>query len=375
NGVDVTRRLSVESDPFTCYSPREYPGTIESTPLDKYFSEQGLKIRIRKETWNSRARTSNDAHFNENKRRRSEEDEPADVAPKNLKVYDSNGNLLTSPQEPSYHSWSNTPPSEPALSPLSMPRVDSRPTPPPPNPPSTYQHSTHQNTQGSAPLNPVTNHSRPPTQSPPLDKPPYPPASYQTVQSPQYRPEVNFPPYSNYRPVQIPPLPEYDIAAHPRPHSPVRYLAPIEAPRDYYQAPPSGYHHPPSQIPYQSDPRLRYQETAYRAPPGSRPYPPPDTYRGVRQPVGGAPSGYPHYAPQHHHPPPPFQHHPHSSLPPPQYQPHLSPHPGSNSHQQGPLSQHSHQGPPPNSHQSAPIHQNQQASQQNSPVGQPSQQW
>ena len=46
----VVKRLHVYSNTFTIYSPKFFPGNAESTPLSRFFAEQGLKIRIRKDS-------------------------------------------------------------------------------------------------------------------------------------------------------------------------------------------------------------------------------------------------------------------------------------------------------------------------------------
>ncbi|ORY02696.1 hypothetical protein K493DRAFT_194001, partial [Basidiobolus meristosporus CBS 931.73] len=40
---------SVVSDVFTVYSPKLFPGMSESTALSRIFSDQGVRIRIRKD--------------------------------------------------------------------------------------------------------------------------------------------------------------------------------------------------------------------------------------------------------------------------------------------------------------------------------------
>ncbi|CAO3591094.1 unnamed protein product [Absidia cylindrospora] len=60
----ATYRCSVLSDAFQVYSPKSFPGMSESTFLTRSFSEQGVRIRIRKET-----RTN---LLHPNKRRRSD---------------------------------------------------------------------------------------------------------------------------------------------------------------------------------------------------------------------------------------------------------------------------------------------------------------
>ncbi|ORZ26236.1 velvet factor-domain-containing protein [Absidia repens] len=49
----VQRLASVISDPFTVYSPKYFPGMSESSLLTRLFSEQGVRIRIRKDTRNN----------------------------------------------------------------------------------------------------------------------------------------------------------------------------------------------------------------------------------------------------------------------------------------------------------------------------------
>ncbi|KAI8330367.1 velvet factor-domain-containing protein [Chlamydoabsidia padenii] len=63
-GLYAQSRCSILSDVFQVYSPKSFPGMSESTFLTRSFSEQGVRIRIRKET---RANTSSS-----NKRRRSD---------------------------------------------------------------------------------------------------------------------------------------------------------------------------------------------------------------------------------------------------------------------------------------------------------------
>ncbi|CAO3639341.1 unnamed protein product [Mucor hiemalis] len=48
-GMEVERVCSVFSDPFQVYSPKSFPGMSESTALTRTFSDQGVRIRIRKE--------------------------------------------------------------------------------------------------------------------------------------------------------------------------------------------------------------------------------------------------------------------------------------------------------------------------------------
>ncbi|KAJ2417632.1 hypothetical protein GGI10_000037 [Coemansia sp. RSA 2530] len=48
-GDVVQHRASALSGVFSVYSPKRFPGMMESTPLSKLFAEQGLRIRIRTE--------------------------------------------------------------------------------------------------------------------------------------------------------------------------------------------------------------------------------------------------------------------------------------------------------------------------------------
>ncbi|KAI8082964.1 velvet factor-domain-containing protein [Halteromyces radiatus] len=61
-GEHVKRLVSVISNPFTVYSPKHFPGMSESSLLTKSFSDQGVRIRIRKDTRHTskRQRTDND---------------------------------------------------------------------------------------------------------------------------------------------------------------------------------------------------------------------------------------------------------------------------------------------------------------------------
>jgi hypothetical protein len=49
-GKQSVRLCSVHSDAFTSYPPRSFPGMSESTFLSRSFSDQGVRIRIRKES-------------------------------------------------------------------------------------------------------------------------------------------------------------------------------------------------------------------------------------------------------------------------------------------------------------------------------------
>ncbi|KAH8549875.1 velvet factor-domain-containing protein [Umbelopsis sp. PMI_123] len=48
-GTRVVRRTSTLSDVFQVYSPKLFPGMAESTLLTRHLSDQGMRIRIRKE--------------------------------------------------------------------------------------------------------------------------------------------------------------------------------------------------------------------------------------------------------------------------------------------------------------------------------------
>ncbi|KAI7854123.1 velvet factor-domain-containing protein [Circinella umbellata] len=67
----VFRICSIFSDPFQVYSPKTFPGMSESTFLTRCFSDQGVRIRIRKET-----RASGPT-----KRRKTEDDHDGDRDP------------------------------------------------------------------------------------------------------------------------------------------------------------------------------------------------------------------------------------------------------------------------------------------------------
>ncbi|ORX50808.1 hypothetical protein DM01DRAFT_1089707 [Hesseltinella vesiculosa] len=45
----VENRNTTLSDPFTVYLPKQFPGALEATFLSRTFSDQGVKMRIRKE--------------------------------------------------------------------------------------------------------------------------------------------------------------------------------------------------------------------------------------------------------------------------------------------------------------------------------------
>ncbi|KAK9373162.1 velvet factor-domain-containing protein [Lipomyces chichibuensis] len=50
DGAQVEFITSTISDVFTVYSSRQYPGVLESTTLSRQFSDQGVRLRLRKET-------------------------------------------------------------------------------------------------------------------------------------------------------------------------------------------------------------------------------------------------------------------------------------------------------------------------------------
>ncbi|KAI8343393.1 velvet factor-domain-containing protein [Chlamydoabsidia padenii] len=64
-GSFAARKCSVLSDVFQVHSPKSFPGMSESTFLTRSFSEQGVRIRIRKETRSNQSPPS--------KRRRSDD--------------------------------------------------------------------------------------------------------------------------------------------------------------------------------------------------------------------------------------------------------------------------------------------------------------
>ncbi|ORX43576.1 hypothetical protein DM01DRAFT_1349993 [Hesseltinella vesiculosa] len=47
-GLDVSFKTSIDTDEFTVYSAKKFPGMFGSCPLARSFARQGLKIRIRK---------------------------------------------------------------------------------------------------------------------------------------------------------------------------------------------------------------------------------------------------------------------------------------------------------------------------------------
>ncbi|KAK9451176.1 velvet factor-domain-containing protein, partial [Limtongia smithiae] len=49
DGAQVEFIKSVISDPFTVFSSKQFPGVLESTSLSRQFSDQGVRLRLRKE--------------------------------------------------------------------------------------------------------------------------------------------------------------------------------------------------------------------------------------------------------------------------------------------------------------------------------------
>ncbi|KAI9310712.1 velvet factor-domain-containing protein [Dichotomocladium elegans] len=52
-GYQVSQITSVLSDVFQVFSPKAFPGMSESTALTKWFSDQGVRVRIRRKTGNN----------------------------------------------------------------------------------------------------------------------------------------------------------------------------------------------------------------------------------------------------------------------------------------------------------------------------------
>ncbi|KAI8393842.1 velvet factor-domain-containing protein [Radiomyces spectabilis] len=120
-GLDVRCLCSVLSDPFQVYSPKSFPGMSESTFLTRSFSDQGVRIRVRKET---RASTV----MKRRKTLQGEEQDSDDSAGNTdrqnppLENYRENAmgvllpstkDLLTSSQRVDSHLWNNNSPSPP----------------------------------------------------------------------------------------------------------------------------------------------------------------------------------------------------------------------------------------------------------------------
>ncbi|KAJ3121279.1 hypothetical protein HK098_003818 [Nowakowskiella sp. JEL0407] len=73
---EVVRRNSINSDIFTVFSSKAFPGMLETTQLSRFFAEQGLKIRLKKDS-NRRTKSKafddldDDDNESDQKRRRS----------------------------------------------------------------------------------------------------------------------------------------------------------------------------------------------------------------------------------------------------------------------------------------------------------------
>lgn len=48
-GASVVYLKSIISDIFTVYSHKQYPGSLPSTQLSRLISDQGIRLRLRKE--------------------------------------------------------------------------------------------------------------------------------------------------------------------------------------------------------------------------------------------------------------------------------------------------------------------------------------
>lgn len=49
SGTNVLHIKPIVSDIFTVYSPKNYPGSLPSTALSRLISDQGIRLRLRKE--------------------------------------------------------------------------------------------------------------------------------------------------------------------------------------------------------------------------------------------------------------------------------------------------------------------------------------
>lgn len=112
----VYRLCSVFSDTFQVYSPKTFPGMSESTFLTRCFSDQGVRIRIRKETrtpsnHTKRRRTEEQADEEHDERYRSSSASQSDVSHAM-----SMQNLLRSDSTPTIHDSDSQHPPAPLVS-------------------------------------------------------------------------------------------------------------------------------------------------------------------------------------------------------------------------------------------------------------------
>jgi len=75
--AECQKLASVASQPFTCFTAKDFPGLRESTFLTRSFSDQGVRLRLRKDSrsMTTRKRTANAAEFS-----RSQSDRPGQRA-------------------------------------------------------------------------------------------------------------------------------------------------------------------------------------------------------------------------------------------------------------------------------------------------------
>lgn len=104
-GMEVERVCSVFSDPFQVYSPKSFPGMSESTALTRTFSDQGVRIRIRKE-----AKTATIAPSMKRRRGMDHQQES--------EIYSSSSASTTPKEEP--HSFGSTSPKNSVNNAMSM---------------------------------------------------------------------------------------------------------------------------------------------------------------------------------------------------------------------------------------------------------------
>ncbi|CAO3608839.1 unnamed protein product [Mucor hiemalis] len=84
----VKNKRTILSDTFTVYLPKRFPGPVEATFLSRTFSDQGVKMRIRKE------------HRLQSRKRKSEPS--TDVLPTTKKYLSRKTNTLIASSSPSY---------------------------------------------------------------------------------------------------------------------------------------------------------------------------------------------------------------------------------------------------------------------------------
>ncbi len=285
----VDWRLKVDSQPFTVFSAKKFPGLAESTSLSRIVAEQGCRVRIRRDVRMRRRDNKAPARFDDDDDEEDEEDEVGGGGPDETEHHHPHH---------FHHPPSTYVPDAPheRTAPTETPSVDP------------YRTSTHPGaataTGGVMPPPPAAHLDGHRVQPPP--PPPSQPAPYQQQQQQQAPPEQ-------------PQQQQQQPAHHAREHASMYHLDAYRRASLHDAPPPYGVNaYPP---PYQMGPASVPPQASSDDYPPRADAPPPGPYQYHHQAYSAVP------------PPPPPPHHPSMSYahatatargPPPPPSPHMS---------------------------------------------------